>query len=259
MTRSKRSNLLTFLTSLTSLTVAGFLLLAASNTARAAEEPVLVELFTSEGCSSCPPADSLLSKLAEDPSLVTVSEHVDYWNDLGWKDPFSKKQFSERQYDYARQMGKKGVYTPQAVIDGESEVNGSSFDHIMEAARKARSRSKTPIRVSIKIQGQEALVSAVTTTPVPASTTVLLIITESGLTSHVTRGENQAKVLKHTSVARYMESQNMADLTKSARPLNRIFKVILNPQWKKENLKAVVLVQNQERGWLCALGSENFK
>lgn len=253
MTRSERSTLLT------SLALTGLLLLSAQSTARAREEPVLIELFTSEGCSSCPPADDLLTRLAEDPGLITVSEHVDYWNDLGWKDPFAKKQFSERQYDYARQMGKKGVYTPQTIIDGESEVNGSSFDHITESARKARSRSKTPINVSIRAQGQEALVSAVTSTPVPASATVRLIITESGLTSSVTRGENHDKVLKHSSVARYMDSQYLSDLSKSARPLNRTFKVILNPQWKKENLTAVVFVQNQERGWLCALGSKSFK
>src|ERR1700686_990870 len=115
---------------------------------RAGDVPVLAELFTSEGCSSCPPADALLMKLdrlqpVPGARVIVLSEHVDYWNQLGWRDPFSSPQFSKRQADYARLMGSE-VYTPQLVIDGRVQLNGSDAKDIQDAIARAAARPKLP-------------------------------------------------------------------------------------------------------------------
>src|SRR5271166_5943636 len=116
-----------------------------------ARVPVLAELFTSEGCSSCPPADALLMKLDKmqpvaGAQIIVLSEHVDYWNSLGWKDPFSSPQFSRRQADYARLLGSE-VYTPQLVIDGRVQLNGSDGRDIQAAIARAAAKPKLPVQI----------------------------------------------------------------------------------------------------------------
>src|ERR1700736_1842766 len=93
--------------------------------AAAGERPIVVELFTSQGCSSCPPADALLAELAQRPDVIALGFHIDYWDDLGWKDPLSSPAATARQRDYARQFGRRQVYTPQLVVDGAEEAVGS--------------------------------------------------------------------------------------------------------------------------------------
>src|SRR6202030_1914750 len=118
-----------------------------------ARTPVLVELFTSEGCSDCPPADALLKKLdrsepVRNAQLVVLSEHVDYWNDIGWKDPYSSHEFSVRQGDYAHRFRLDGPYTPQMVVDGETQFVGSDERRAIETIEGAAKAEKVPVTLS---------------------------------------------------------------------------------------------------------------
>src|SRR5713101_3272874 len=124
--------------------------------------PVLVELFTSEGCSSCPPADALLERLdrfqpVSGADLIVLSEHVDYWNDIGWKDPYSSHEFSERQSAYAAQFGLGTIYTPQMIVDGHFEFVGSDERRAREAIANATKVMKTPVSISSSLSDEKTI------------------------------------------------------------------------------------------------------
>ena len=115
--------------------------------------PVIVELFTSEGCSSCPPADQLLAKLEADQSIqnaevIALEEHVDYWNNLGWTDPFSSESSTLRQYVYAETLGNGNAYTPQMVVDGQDEFVGSRERQARGAIGQAANRRKADVTIT---------------------------------------------------------------------------------------------------------------
>jgi hypothetical protein len=137
--------------------------------------PVLVELFTSEGCSSCPPADALLEKLdASQPvsaaELIVLSEHVDYWNDIGWKDPYSSPALSDRQRNYSQRFGLRGVYTPQMVVDGDVEFVGSDERLAIRAVEKVTKGHKIPVRLSsIHHEANHTIALHVEAGPLPSS------------------------------------------------------------------------------------------
>jgi hypothetical protein len=134
--------------------------------ALAAERPVVVELFTSQGCSSCPPADALLSTLADRPDVLALAFHVDYWNRLGWTDPFSGPWATARQTAYAAQLGSDQVYTPQAVIDGRSDVVGSDREALEAAIATARTEPTVPVALTPSDSGLQ--VEADATAPADA-------------------------------------------------------------------------------------------
>src|SRR5690242_11593741 len=118
---------------------------------RAGQRPIVVELFTSEGCSSCPPADALLAELASRPDVLALSFHVDYWDRLGWKDPFSSPDATRRQHGYADLLGLATVYTPQIVVDGKWQAVGSDHgevEHALGAAR--RNRDEVPVGLAVE-------------------------------------------------------------------------------------------------------------
>ena len=174
--------------------------------------PVLVELFTSEGCSSCPPADALLEKLdriqpVPDAEILVLSEHVDYWNSLGWKDPFSSHEFSSRQEAYGRRFHRDGVYTPQMVVDGSSEFVGSDSRQALAAIAHAVQAEKVQVRIS-RIQPSAAS-PANLRIEVDAgrfSGEVYLAVAENRAASQVLRGENRGRSLQHVAVVRRIQS-----------------------------------------------------
>src|ERR1700693_3664629 len=143
----------------------------------AQQTPVLVELFTSEGCSDCPPADALLERLdrsqpVSGTELIVLSEHVDYWNDIGWKDPYSSHEYSERQSAYAARFGRRSVYTPQMVIDGHFELVGSDERRAIQAVENDTKFVKVPLSLSaIRFDGNDKLSMHVEAGPLGPSVT----------------------------------------------------------------------------------------
>lgn len=166
--------------------------------------PVIVELFTSEGCSSCPSADKLLADLERtqpvpNAQILVLSEHVDYWNRLGWRDPFSSAQFSRRQNDYSEAFRKDGVYTPQMVVDGRAEFIGSSGRDAKRAIQDSANRLKASVTLTRDAGG---LIVNIEQVPSKTDADVYLAITQNGLHSNITAGENSGRVLDHTGVVR---------------------------------------------------------
>jgi hypothetical protein len=171
--------------------------------ARAGERPVVVELFTSEGCSSCPPADALLAELASRPDVLALSFHVDYWDQLGWKDPFSSSQATQRQNRYATLLHLATVYTPQVVVDGKWEAVGSDRADVEHALDRARSdRREVPVTLALD-HGQAQI--KLGPGGDAAAAAVLLIGFDRRRVTAVKRGENGGRTLAHVDVVRGVE------------------------------------------------------
>jgi hypothetical protein len=217
--------------------------------------PVIVELFTSEGCSSCPPADALLAKLEErqpvaNAQVIALEEHVDYWNNLGWMDPFSAKDWTARQQEYAASLGNGNVYTPQMVINGQTEFVGSRE----QQARKAIEAATDGMRVDVSLTARQpeekraaefvVSVRKLVGNKAGDAPEVWLAITEAGLHSNVTRGENAGEDLHHASVVRVLRKMGVADPGKEI-SFSSGLRLPLDPAWNLRNLHAVAFVQDQ--------------
>jgi hypothetical protein len=160
----------------------------------------VLELFTSQGCSSCPPADALLAQLGKNPDIVTLSYSVDYWNYLGWHDTLSSAAHSDRQRDYARMRGDGMVYTPQIVVDGLTHVNGANEAAIEMAMRSAAKRlDLVKVPVNIHTDGGTLVigVGAAPSTSDERSATVWLAVAKKDVTVPITRGENRGRKLSY--------------------------------------------------------------
>lgn len=184
---------------------------AAGAAAPASRGAVLVELFTSEGCSSCPPADALLEALQSAETIV-LSEHVDYWNHIGWKDPYSSQRYSQRQQTYANRLHLDGVYTPQMVVDGTAEFVGSDERRAKTAIAQAAHFEKAAIRLTPAADGKgQSSRVRVEVDALPASlkagdAEVYLAVAANEETSQVLRGENGGRRLHHVAVVRSLTS-----------------------------------------------------
>src|SRR5215813_4843231 len=184
---------------------------------RMPEQPqaVLVELFTSEGCSSCPPADALLERLDRSQpipgaQIVVLSEHVDYWNHIGWADPYSSAALSARQEQYARRFRTQGPYTPQMVVDGRSEFVGSDARAAESAIRSATKRPKAAIRITE--DGGSAIIDVGS---LPAGTArkaaVFAAYAADSGTQDVLRGENKGRRLHHVAIVKELKQIGTVD------------------------------------------------
>jgi len=238
--------------------------------ASAEAKPIIVELFTSEGCSSCPPADEVLARLEQSPpvpgvEVIALSQHVDYWNRLGWTDPFSSTQFSVRQSEYARAFGKDGVYTPQMIVDGQTEFVGSNMGRARDAIAQALKSPKATVRLERKSNQDAAAADtaqlSVHIENLPAMSAgdtaeVLLAVTETDLQTNVSRGENSGRRLRHIAVVRQFNVIGNVNMSEgkafTAAPV-----VAISDGWKRENLRAVVFVQ--ERASRQILGAATIR
>jgi len=167
----------------------------AANVARA---PVLVELFTSEGCSSCPPADRHLQRL--DPYVIVLSEHVDYWDRLGWKDRFSSPEYTQRQEIYAKEFGLDGPYTPQMVVDGAAQFTGGDARRAAVEIDKAASRAKATIVLGRADNGVRVDIE-----DVPHEADIWLAMADDSDVTRAAAGENKGRTLVHVGVVRSLK------------------------------------------------------
>jgi len=226
------------------------LLLLAPLFAADTRTPVLVELFTSEGCSSCPPADALLGKLNDlqpvaGVNVIALEEHVDYWDRQGWRDPFSSADFTTRQKQYAQWLHVEAPYTPQMVIDGRAELVGNDAQGVPKELKKAARDVKTPVQISMREKSGDQVKLAVQVDGTKSSGDVQLAITESKLATDVARGENAGRNLKHSAVVRQLMPIGKV---KKGEPFSIETTVKLAREWKTENLSAVVFVQERTCG-----------
>jgi hypothetical protein len=176
--------------------------LPAASAAPASGGVAVVELFTSEGCSSCPPADALLARLAGRPGVFALSFHVDYWDELGWPDRFASPENTARQRAYARALGARGLYTPQLVVEGSDAFVGSDAERAEESVTRALGAA-APARLVLRVRSSptEAVVNY-ETQGAPAGAVLDVAIVERSVTTDVRAGENAGRSLHHANVVR---------------------------------------------------------
>jgi hypothetical protein len=239
---------------------------AASDTPAATEpSPVLVELFTSEGCSSCPPADVLLQKLdALQPipgaQLIVLSEHVTYWDHDGWKDPNSSQPLTDRQSAYESVLGEKTVYTPQIIVDGNQMIRlNQTQDQIVATLEKASAQAKVPVRIGdISVDnGHPAVLRAHVETGENAdkhNADVYVVLALDHVESQVLRGENGGKHLVHVAVVRQLAKVGKLPKGKSfAQDVQLKLTDGINPK----NIRLIAFVQDSGPGKVLGSAMRN--
>jgi len=240
------------------LTIALTLLTTPSLGATPSAGPIVVELFTSEGCSSCPPADALLGKLqqsgtVEGAEVFILGEHVDYWNHLGWADRFSSAGFSQRQGEYAHRFNLDSGYTPQMVIDGRAEIVGNDESGVRRQLALA-ARAPKPAQVKLAWTNDSELHVEINGGK-EGDQEVFLAITEDGLSTQVRNGENGGRTLQHSGVVR--ELREIGSLRQGQ--FSATVKAGSHPDWKSENLRAVVFVQKPGHGDITGAASVAYR
>lgn len=194
----------------------------------------VLELFTSEGCSSCPPADTLLTELGREPGVLALAFHVDYWDRLGWVDPFGSPEATARQHAYGRRFGAGRIYTPQLVVNGRRELVGSDAGEARLAVVAARA---LPVTAQLTLEGEPARGEARWRLEGAGAGQVLNIaLVERGLSVAVPRGENGGRTLRHEHVVRAFRTV----------PATEVGAVTLDVPTtaKRENLRMIIYLQD---------------
>jgi hypothetical protein len=221
--------------------------------------PVLVELFTSEGCSDCPPADTLLAHLQQDqpvPSanIIALEEHVDYWDHLGWRDRFSSHELTDRQGAYTRRLHLDDNYTPQMIVDGTDQFVGSDSAHALRSVTSAARAPKLAIMLSaLSFGGARAsgTVSIGTSVAPPPNADLYAALVERTASTRVLRGENGGHTLHHVSTVRAL--QKIGNVRNSATPLS--FSFNLSPDEDPANVAVIVFAQQLGQGAILGIAS----
>ncbi|MEA2235732.1 MAG: hypothetical protein QOC81_456 [Thermoanaerobaculia bacterium] len=199
--------------------------------------PVVVELFTSQGCSSCPPADALIHEIAHDPALrghvIPLAFHVDYWDRLGWRDPFSSSEWTQRQVRYASAMRLSSSYTPQAVVGGTRQLVGSNRS-ALNAALEAASNTKPAGAVELSVRRESNSLIATIHATAPAGDDLFVAVTEDDVITKVPHGENAGRTLTNDSIVRKLIRVG---------PRQTTVTIPVDAAWR--NLSAVAFVQDR--------------
>ena len=220
-----------------------------------AATPILIELFTSEGCSSCPPADAWLQKLDVSQPIpgaqaIVLSEHVDYWNQEGWKDPYSSSFFTERQSAYVRLLGSSSAYTPQTIVNGATELQLSDQVQLNKILLKAAKTAQLPVNIgAISIEGNSPPVLRAHIdadgTSTKHSADVFAVVALDHAESQVLHGENGGKRLTHASVA--LDLMRIGKLEKG-KAFSQDFQTKIKPGVDPKNLRLIVFLQESGPG-----------
>ena len=226
--------------------------------------PVLVELFTSEGCSSCPPADAFLQKLDRDQpvlgaQIVVLSEHVDYWDGLGWRDPYSLRSITDRQNAYGNRFGLKTVYTPQMVVDGASEFVGNDSHLAEKAFAKAVSRVKVGVRLSSLSSEAGHVQAHLETDSLPPGlrqADVYVALALDHAESQVSGGENSGRKLTYTSVLRTLKR---VGTVRSSEGFSKDVQVKLERGSDLHNLRLIAFVQESGYGQVAGAAMQSIQ
>lgn len=229
-----------------------------SETENQTKNYVLVELFTSEGCSSCPAADQVLARLqkeqpVENVEIVPLALHVDYWNYLGWKDKFSSAEYSARQTGYAEKFKIDSIYTPQMVVDGRQQFVGSQFDTAIGSIKEFSQIKKADVKLSVETSGVKIEISDL---PTHDTAYVWFVLTEDDLQTDVGRGENSGRKLLHTAVAREMKMINT--IAENDKDFSATQAFTIQPDWQKEKLNFIVFIQGKDSKTIFAVGKKHL-
>jgi hypothetical protein len=231
----------------------------------ATRKAVVVELFTSEGCSSCPPAEQQLAVAAKDQAsdgvqIVPIAWHVDYFN-TPWVDQFSSRQWTARQNEYAQRFSLPSIYTPQMVVDGTSEFVGGEKKSFNEAIARAKESAKGVVQIATTpADDGKSIKISVRASALPKgagdgdAAEVFAVITEDGLRVPIKRGENGGSTLRHSAVVRFARRIGQVAAATPDRFDGDIV-APLDPSWKREHLRAVGFVQERRTGRIIAAGT----